>query len=124
MLLSLAQSGSWWSLPIVANTVRVQFICEQAFQDCIAENANDQKGQEGCTKNIKNQCGTLDPNKADTGDSGPSTTTASKTASSGSPTGTGSSPSTTTTDNAAPMNAVVLGNSAAVVAAGLFAAFL
>lgn len=103
------------------------FVCEQAFEDCISENASDKKAQDACITDIKDNCGTLDPNKADTGssgDSGASTSASGTAAETGSPTGTGTSPSSTTTKNAAVANAALLGNGAAVVAAGLFAAFL
>jgi hypothetical protein len=106
-----------------------QFICEQAYSDCIAANTASSKAQDECKTNIKDKCGTLDPSKAqaNTG-SGASTSSAA-------PSSTGA-PSQTTAANqnapsssssraaAAATNAAYIGNGVAVVAAGVFAALL
>ncbi|KAK1769402.1 hypothetical protein QBC33DRAFT_512921 [Phialemonium atrogriseum] len=106
------------------------FVCQQAFQDCIAQNVGDKSGQDKCTSDIQKQCGTLDPNKAETGNSAPSSSSSSSShsasaTSAGTATETGgaSAPSSTAT-NAAPKIAALVGNSVAGVAAGLFVAFL
>jgi hypothetical protein len=36
------------------------FICEKSYALCIAANPNNQAGQDNCTTNIQDQCGTLE----------------------------------------------------------------
>jgi hypothetical protein len=104
----------------------VQFICQQAFTDCNLANVGNKTGQDACITDIQSKCGTLDPTKfqGSSGD-GSSTTTTSP---SGSGTAVSSPSSTAQTTSAskaaAPTNAAYLGNGAAVVAAGIFAALL
>jgi hypothetical protein len=73
------------------------FICEQSYDDCVANNPNDQLGQDNCATNIRDQCGTLNitnfvasttTSSAQAGptSTGASTGTASSTSASASPT--------------------------------------
>lgn len=112
-------------------TLSFQFVCQQAFQDCIAANVGNQTGQTACTTNIQDNCGTLDPTKfvGSSGDSSssssPSSTPKATGAPSPSPTASDSgAAATSSTSHGAAPTAAYLGNGAAVVAAGLFAALL
>lgn len=108
-----------------------QFICEQAFSDCIEANTGSSRGQDECKSNIKSHCGTLDPTKADTSNSG-SSSKSSSSASRNQPTqapttsqNVQNAPATTTASHgAAATNAALIGKGVAVVAAGVFAAML
>ncbi|KAL2017706.1 hypothetical protein VTK56DRAFT_1731 [Thermocarpiscus australiensis] len=102
------------------------FICEQAYADCIAANTGNARGQDNCTKTIKDHCGTLDPNKAQVGGGSSETTTSSpSTTATHAASGASHAPSSaTSTAAAAPTNAAHIGNGVALVAAGLFAALL
>lgn len=62
------------------------FICTRLFEDCIQQNIGSADGQEDCTNNINDLCGTIPPSKAvkndnddddDDDDSSPSTSTSS-----------------------------------------------
>ncbi|KAK0733425.1 hypothetical protein B0T26DRAFT_669834 [Lasiosphaeria miniovina] len=102
------------------------FECETAFARCQAANAMDAIAQGKC-KEIKNQCGTLDPAKATIASPSSSTTAAPTTSNTGtadSAAATTTAPSTSTSKAAAPTNLAYLGNGVAAVAAGLFAAAL
>ncbi|KAK1987099.1 hypothetical protein LZ30DRAFT_777860 [Colletotrichum cereale] len=105
------------------------FICNKAFEDCIAANVGDLDGQTNCTTTIKSQCGTIN---AQAGEASGSTTSASAAATQA-PTGTGSgnagatqAPSSASSSAwAAPTaNPARYGNAAAVAAIGLFAYML
>ncbi|KAH6650221.1 hypothetical protein F5144DRAFT_597703 [Chaetomium tenue] len=105
------------------------FICEQAYSDCMAANTASSKAQDECTTNIKSQCGTLDPSKAQV--NGPSdddsTTSAGGSSPTDSPSGSGAAnapASTSTSTGGAVPTAAYIGNGAAMVAAGVFAALL
>ncbi|EGS18726.1 uncharacterized protein CTHT_0053340 [Thermochaetoides thermophila DSM 1495] len=102
------------------------FICEQAYTDCIAANTGSSKAQDDCKTNIKEKCGTLDPNKAqvDSGDGTGSSSSASSTASATGPASSAAVSSSTSAGGAAPTGAFLLGNGIAVAAAGVFAAML
>ncbi|GKT63445.1 PCI domain-containing protein [Colletotrichum tofieldiae] len=105
------------------------FICEKAFEDCIAANVGDKNGQDNCTDTIKSQCGSIN---AQAGEASGTTTSASASATNA-PTGTGSAAAGATTAPssssssawAAPTaNPARYGNAAAVAAIGLFAYML
>ncbi|KAJ9156988.1 hypothetical protein NKR19_g3952 [Coniochaeta hoffmannii] len=126
------QNGTAPGLEYYTQTIYT-FVCNQAFEDCIASNVGNKTGQDACTTNIKDNCGTLDPNDfvAGSGDSSSSSSSASTTsgptgtgASSTSPTATGSGGATTSASQNAAPTAAYLGNGAAVFAAGIFAALL
>lgn len=38
-----------------------QFVCQQAYEDCIDANVGDATGQKNCTTTIQDNCGSLDP---------------------------------------------------------------
>uniref|UniRef100_L2GBF6 Pci domain-containing protein n=1 Tax=Colletotrichum fructicola (strain Nara gc5) TaxID=1213859 RepID=L2GBF6_COLFN len=67
------------------------FICNQAFEDCIAANVGNARGQTNCTDSIKSQCGTIDA-QADSAASSTTTSAAATGTGSGSTTGTGTGP--------------------------------
>ncbi|KAH6854214.1 hypothetical protein B0I37DRAFT_24278 [Chaetomium sp. MPI-CAGE-AT-0009] len=96
------------------------FVCEQAYSDCIAANTGSSRAQDECKTNIKDQCGTLDPTKAqaDTPSEDSTTSAASSATASNAPASTSSS-----TAGAMP-TAAYIGNGVAMVAAGVFAAML
>ncbi|KAL1876431.1 hypothetical protein VTK73DRAFT_9297 [Phialemonium thermophilum] len=107
------------------------FICQQAYQDCIAAHPNDAQGQKECTTDIQDNCGTLDPNKAQVGggssgssSSGSSASTAASTSASAQGTSASASATATNSKNAAPTKVAALSNGAAAVAAGVLAALL
>ncbi|KAK1996201.1 hypothetical protein LX36DRAFT_126923 [Colletotrichum falcatum] len=104
------------------------FICNKAFEDCIAANVGNKNGQDNCTTSIKSQCGTINAQASEA--SSPSSTSAAATQA---PSGTGSAntgattaPSSSTSSAwAAPTaNPARYGNAAAVAAIGLFAYML
>ncbi|OHW92530.1 hypothetical protein CSPAE12_08898 [Colletotrichum incanum] len=105
------------------------FICQKAFEDCIAANVGDKNGQDNCTDTIRSQCGTIN---AQANEASGTTTSASASATNA-PTGTGSAVAGATTAPssssssawAAPTaNPARYGNAAAVAAIGLFAYML
>ncbi|KAK4111869.1 hypothetical protein N656DRAFT_780004 [Canariomyces notabilis] len=105
------------------------FLCDRAYSDCVAANTSSARAQEQCKTDIKDHCGTLDPNKAqiDSGSSASESTTSAPASSSatGSPTAaSGGAASTSSSRAGGPTNAAYIGNGVAVVAAGLFAALL
>lgn len=106
------------------------FICNQAFEDCIAANVGNARGQTNCTDSIKSQCGTIDA-QADSAASSTTTSAAATGTGSGSTTGTGTGSqasqtpaSSSSSGYAAPTAAPRYGNAAAVAAIGLFAYML
>jgi hypothetical protein len=121
------QNGSAPGLQYYTQTIDT-FVCLEAFDECITAHVGDKRGQDACTSDIKNQCGTLDPTKFQGSSS--SHSDSSSTSSSASGTGTptsnpsGSAPTTSASKAGAAPTAVYLGNGAAVVAAGIFAALL
>ncbi|KAK2058598.1 hypothetical protein LY76DRAFT_593121 [Colletotrichum caudatum] len=109
------------------------FICNQAFEDCIAANVGDKNGQDNCTTTIKSQCGTINAQA----DEASGSTTSAAAAATQAPSATGSAnaganagattaPSSSTSSAwAAPTaNPARYGNAAAVAAIGLFAYML
>ncbi|KAK4246861.1 hypothetical protein C7999DRAFT_32734 [Corynascus novoguineensis] len=101
------------------------FICEQAYSDCIAANTASSRAQDECKTNIKDQCGTLDPYKAQVDDDSDDDTSSSATQSPTSTSNSAAETSTSTGGAAAPTNhAGYIGNGVAMIAAGVFAALL
>jgi hypothetical protein len=103
-----------------------QFICKQAYANCIAQYENDQAGQKNCNTTINDYCGTLDPTKV-TASSSSSSSSSSATGTAASASGSASASATATSTTAkagAATNMALIGNGAAVVAAGIFAALL
>ncbi|CCF37065.1 hypothetical protein CH063_08487 [Colletotrichum higginsianum] len=105
------------------------FICNKAFEDCIAANVGDRAGQTNCTESIRSQCGTVNAQA----DEASGTTTSASASATNTPTGTGSADAAATTAPssssssawAAPTaNPARYGNAAAVAAIGLFAYML
>ncbi|GKT40190.1 uncharacterized protein ColSpa_00371 [Colletotrichum spaethianum] len=124
----LCSNGSAPGLEYYEQTMPT-FICNQAFEDCIAANVGDKNGQDNCTTSIKSQCGTIDAQANEAS----GTTTSAAAATTAAPTGTGSAASAATTAPssssssawAAPTaNPARYGNAAAVAAIGLFAYML
>ncbi|KAK4035068.1 hypothetical protein C8A01DRAFT_38460 [Parachaetomium inaequale] len=104
------------------------FICEQAYSNCIAANTQSSQGQDECKTNIKSQCGTLDPSKAEVNTPSTDSTSSASTSATQAPSGSASqnAPASTSTSRAgaAATNAAYIGNGVAMVAAGVFAALL
>ncbi|KAK3310612.1 uncharacterized protein B0T15DRAFT_571148 [Chaetomium strumarium] len=102
------------------------FICEQAYSDCIEQNTGNSRGQDKCKSDIQEKCGTLDPTKAQVDSGSDSSTTSATTAapSATESTAQNAPASSTSRAGAAATNSAYIGNGAAVVAAGLFAALL
>lgn len=101
-----------------------QFVCETAYDQCVRE-TDSSREQDECKTNIKDNCGKIDPVDAKPNSEPAETTTSDGPA----PTDTGSDSqneanTSTSTAGAAPTNFAYLGNGAAVVAAGVFAALL
>jgi len=108
----------------LALTRPAQFVCQQAFEDCNLAHTGDASGQRNCTSSIKNQCGSIDPNKAVIGGGGGSSSSSSASGTA-SPTAGGSSQSTSSSKAAAaPTNFQQFGNGAAAVAVGVLAYML
>lgn len=110
-----------------------QFICTQAWEQCNAANENNAQGQEQCTKNIKDHCGTLTPvipsGSSASSSSGSASGSSPTGSANGSQTGSATAPSATGTSPAvkgaaAAHHAFLLGNGAAIVAAVGLAALL
>lgn len=104
-----------------------QFVCEEAYSECIDEYENDAQGQANCTTSIADKCGSLDPTEVSTSDS--STTSAASSASAsatGSATSSASTgaASSTSSAGAAPTNIQFVGTGAAAAAIGLLAYML
>lgn len=124
----LCQNSSAPGLQYYTQTIYT-FVCQQAFTDCNLQNVGNKTGQDACVTDIKDNCGTLDPTKfqpssGDTSSSATSSPTGAGTASSTPTAAATSAPaSTSASQNAAP-TAAYLGNGAAVIAAGIFAALL
>ncbi|KAK3984825.1 hypothetical protein QBC44DRAFT_374755 [Cladorrhinum sp. PSN332] len=117
------QNGTAPGLDYYSGTLP-SFICNEAYRQCIENNPTDVKAQANCKTTIQDNCGTLDPSKAQVG-SGSSQSTSSAPSS----TGTGgavasNTPATTSSRAAAPTNAAFVANGVAAVAAGVFAAAL
>ncbi|KAB5580860.1 hypothetical protein GE09DRAFT_454837 [Coniochaeta sp. 2T2.1] len=108
------------------------FVCQRAYEDCIAAHPGDAKGQGACKTDIQDNCGTLDPTKFvpgsdDTSSSSSSSSTPTGTptpSSSPSPSASGDAVTTSSSQAGAPTAVAYIANGAAVVAAGLFAALL
>ncbi|KAL2175949.1 uncharacterized protein P884DRAFT_204193 [Thermothelomyces heterothallicus CBS 202.75] len=102
------------------------FICEQAYSDCIAANTASSRAQDECKTNIKDKCGTLDPSKAQVSD--PSQSESSSSSATQAPTASSSqnaaASTSSSTAGAAATAAGYIGNGAAMIAAGVFAALL
>jgi hypothetical protein len=80
---------------LVAESGRKQFICEEAFNQCIAATVGNRSGQDKCKSDVKTKCGTLNAQDAATGGS---TTTSSSGATAPTQTGpSNSSPSSSAT---------------------------
>ncbi|KAM7208085.1 hypothetical protein V8F20_001631 [Naviculisporaceae sp. PSN 640] len=100
-------------------------ICEKAFEVCNAANVGDARAQKNCTTTIQDNCGTKDPFKenVNTGGGSSEESSAPTTAGAAETTPPPTSTPTTTPSNAA-ANLAMIGNSVAVVAAGVLAALL
>lgn len=108
-------------------TYSFQFVCEEAYSECITEYENDAQEQSNCTTSIYDKCGTLNP--ADVSDSASSTTTAASSASASATASATSGSSTagassTSSAGAAPTNIQFVGTGAAAAAIGLLAYML
>jgi hypothetical protein len=105
-----------------------QFVCDQAYSDCIAANTASSKAQDECKTTIKDKCGTLDPSKAQINTGSGATASSAAPSSTGAPSATGANqnaPSSSSSRGAAAAtNVAYIGNGVAVVAAGVFAALL
>ncbi|CAM1507152.1 Fc.00g067930.m01.CDS01 [Cosmosporella sp. VM-42] len=103
------------------------FICNELFSQCITSNANSQRGQESCTDNIHDLCGTVNPPKnaiTDGGESttaGTATTAAATESGTSSATGTADSVTSTSSDGLAAPTMVPAGKGAAALAIGILA---
>ncbi|KAK4673222.1 hypothetical protein QC763_109910 [Podospora pseudopauciseta] len=121
----LCSNGTTPGLDYYANTLPT-FICEEAFSQCTAERQGGSASElRKCTTDIRDHCGTLDPNDATPSGSGSNDEDEDE-ASTTSPTNTQGAaqtnpPGTSTSQAAAPTN---FGNGIAAVAAGVFAAAL
>lgn len=102
-----------------------QFVCKQAFSDCINANENNQQAQSNCTTSINDKCGTLNPANysASSTSASASSGTASSTASGTSAASTAAA-SSTSAAGAAPTNIQHIGTGAAAAAFGLLAYML
>ncbi|KAL2270174.1 hypothetical protein VTJ83DRAFT_2358 [Remersonia thermophila] len=117
-------NGTAPGLEYYFNTIPT-FICEQAYADCIAANTASSRAQDKCKSDIKEHCGTLDPDKADLGGSADTTSSSSSAAAPSATAPAQNAPSSSTsTGAAAAPTAFYLGNGVAMVAAGVFAAML
>lgn len=96
------------------------YICDNLFSSCIDQNANDQKGQDECTKKIGDLCGKQSPPKNPVTADATSTTAGptSSATSSSEPSGTADSVTSTTADDFA---APTMVPAAAAAAIGLLA---
>jgi hypothetical protein len=99
------------------------YICEQSYADCIADNPNNQLGQDNCTTNIRDQCGTLNISNFVAQTSTSSSAQAGPT-SAGTPAGTASSTSASAsaTKNAAAAAMIVGKEYGSSIIAALFVA--
>ncbi|EFW99618.1 hypothetical protein CMQ_7986 [Grosmannia clavigera kw1407] len=106
------------------------YICNEAYAECVSENPNNATGQSACKSDIQDNCGTLDPSKADlssgtTTSAAAASTTASTTGSNSATAATTASASAVTTASskagAMPTNMAHYGSGVAAVAVGLFA---
>jgi hypothetical protein len=112
----------------VHSLTRPQFICEEAYSQCIAQNtgtSGSSRAQEACKTDIKNKCGTLDPadakaNSEPAEDEGGDDSAPADNESDAAQ----NEPSTSTSAGAAVPTKAYLGNGVAIVAAGVFAALL
>jgi len=97
--------------------------CQSAFTTCIDDHPNDKTGQNLCTTDIQDTCGSLQSINMTFGSG--SSTTASSSGATASPTTSGGSSSTSssTATNAAALIGVGKDYSVGVVAAGIMAAF-
>jgi hypothetical protein len=103
------------------------FICERAFEECIAANTASSRAQDECETNIKSQCGDLDPTKAQANTPSEDSTTSAGSSPTDSPSGSAAenAPANTSTSTAGAVpTAAYVGNGVAMVAAGVFAAML
>jgi hypothetical protein len=113
-------NGSAPGLQYYKNTMP-WYLCEEAYAECIQNNANDLTGQNNCKTSIQDNCGTL--NLSDFSAASPSSD--SKTSATGS--ATPHSPSATSASDSAASptkKAVYLGNGVAALAVAVFAAAL
>ncbi|KAK4165726.1 hypothetical protein QBC43DRAFT_27566 [Cladorrhinum sp. PSN259] len=118
------QNGTAPGLDYYAGTLP-SFICQEAYRQCIKNNPTDVKAQSNCKTTIQDNCGTLDPSKAQVGSGSSQSTTTSAPASTGtSGAGASNTPATTSSRAAAPTNVAYIANGLAAVAAGVFAAAL
>lgn len=105
------------------------FFCQQSFTNCINANVGNSIGQANCTTSIQDKCGNETASQIVSTPSATAAPSASNTgvaASSSSAHAASSTVASSSTSHgaAAPTNLAYLGNGAAVVAAGLFAALL
>ncbi|KAK4229077.1 hypothetical protein QBC38DRAFT_129134 [Podospora fimiseda] len=113
------QNGTAPGLDYYSGTLP-SFICNEAYSQCIAANPTDVREQANCKTTIQDNCGTLDPSKAQVGGgSSQSSSSATPTPTTGASSG---SPSASPSKAAAPANFVA--NGVGAVAAGVFAAAL
>ncbi|KAK4464176.1 hypothetical protein QBC42DRAFT_52782 [Cladorrhinum samala] len=103
------------------------FICQESYRQCIESNVGDKNAQSKCKTTIQDHCGTLDPSKAEVDSGSSQSTSSSSSASAPAPTGSSgpadtNSPSSTSSEGAAPT--AFIANGVAAVAAGVFAAAL
>ncbi|RKU49354.1 hypothetical protein DL546_000094 [Coniochaeta pulveracea] len=105
------------------------FFCQYNFDSCIQANVGNANGQKNCTTSIQDKCGNETASKIVATTSATVAPSASNTGSAASSSGASSASATvasssSSTAAAAPTNLAYIGNGAAVVAAGLFAALL
>ncbi|KAK4174225.1 hypothetical protein QBC36DRAFT_44915 [Triangularia setosa] len=121
----ICSNGTAPGLDYYAQTLP-SFICEEAFKQCTDTRQGGSASElKKCTTEIRDNCGTLDPNDATAGDNSDDeedTTTAAPSGTQGA--AATNSPSTSTSQAAAPTNFAQIGNGMAAVAAGVFAAAL
>ncbi|KAK0729116.1 hypothetical protein B0T21DRAFT_403067 [Apiosordaria backusii] len=120
----ICSNGTAPGLDYYAQTLP-SFICLEAFSQCTQANAGGSATElKKCETTYKDNCGTLDPSKAQAsgGSSDDETTTTAPSGTQGA--AATNAPSTSTSQAAAPTNFAHLGNGVAAVAAGVFAAAL
>lgn len=107
----------------------LQFVCQQAFQDCNEANVGNAKGQANCTTSIQDNCGTLDPadysaspSSTDSSSSETASATSGGSSSTAEPSSAGASSSSS--QAAAPTNVQHLGTGALAAGMGVLAYLL
>ena len=102
------------------------FICNELYSQCITANVNSQRGQDSCTENIHDLCGTINPPKSaitdgDSTTTGTDTATATATESGSGSSATADSVTSTSSDGLAAPTMVPAGKGAAALAIGILA---